>query len=143
MKWVLILLFWATPVFAFAATGPIATFTKTGNGTDSDLCALNSVVSVLGASGDATIKLTGTAPWTYQIVASGTAYITGNSYAVDITACGASSDGTIRVDTVVTPPAVPLGGATSTLEQAETNLAYGFLIALASMFGMVWLLRKH
>jgi len=40
-------------------------------------------------------------------------------------------------------PDVPLGGATSTLEQAQSNLAMAFWLFLACFFGVVWLLRKH
>lgn len=34
------------------------------------------------------------------------------------------------------------GGATSTLEQAQTNLFNGFLVFFISFFGVVWLLRR-
>jgi len=38
---------------------------------------------------------------------------------------------------------VDIGGATSTLEQAQSNLAQAFWLYLACFFGVVWLLRKH
>jgi len=38
---------------------------------------------------------------------------------------------------------VPIGGATSTLDQAESNLGVSFAIFFACFFGMIWLLRKH
>jgi hypothetical protein len=41
------------------------------------------------------------------------------------------------------PPPVPLGGATSTLDQAERNLSTGFFLFFVSMFGMIWLLRPR
>jgi len=40
------------------------------------------------------------------------------------------------------PPIVG-GGATSTVEQAQTNLYYAFVLFYISMFGMIWLMRKH
>jgi len=40
-------------------------------------------------------------------------------------------------------PAVPLGGATSTVEQAESNLAMSFVIFFTAFFGTVWLLRPR
>jgi len=43
------------------------------------------------------------------------------------------------------PPDSPvvIGGATSTLEQGQDNLAQAFWLYLACFFGVVWLLRKH
>lgn len=38
---------------------------------------------------------------------------------------------------------IPIGGATSTLEQAESNLSTAFGLFFVSMFGMIWLLRKR
>jgi len=35
------------------------------------------------------------------------------------------------------------GGATSTVEQAQTNLAFAFAFFFVSFFGVIWLLRKH
>jgi len=35
------------------------------------------------------------------------------------------------------------GGATSTIEQSQTNLFYGFFVFFVSFFGVVWLFRKN
>jgi len=49
-----------------------------------------------------------------------------------------------NADTPPGPPApVPLGGATSTIEQTQQNLGTAFAIFFACFFGMIWLLRKH
>jgi len=53
-----------------------------------------------------------------------------------------SSDHATFVITGASPPVV-VGGATSTLDQAEQNLAFAIAFFLVSMFGMVWLIRKH
>jgi len=43
-----------------------------------------------------------------------------------------------------TPPGPPdIGGATSTVDQMHDNLYYGFIVFFLSMFGMIWLMRKH
>lgn len=42
-----------------------------------------------------------------------------------------------------TPPPVPLGGSTSTVEQSEQNLANATYIFFISVFLMIWLMRKH
>jgi len=42
-----------------------------------------------------------------------------------------------------TPPPYQYGGATSTLEQAQSNLYNAFVLFFLSMFGMIWLIRKH
>jgi len=55
------------------------------------------------------------------------------------------------VSVTTADPSAGGGGGTSTtststvssLEQSQTNLAYAFFIFLASMFFMVWLMRKH
>jgi len=41
------------------------------------------------------------------------------------------------------PTSTPIGGATSTVEQAQTNLFFAFVLFYASMFGIIWLMRKH
>jgi len=41
------------------------------------------------------------------------------------------------------PPGAAVGGATSTTEQIQTNLFYGFVLFFISFFMVVWLLRKH
>jgi len=38
---------------------------------------------------------------------------------------------------------VPLGGATSTLDQAQKNLSTAFFLYFISFFGMIWLLRRR
>jgi len=59
---------------------------------------------------------------------------------------------TVLVDTGTftqgTPPSPPgpryeYGGATSTIEQTQTNLFYAFVLFYFGMFGMIWLIRKH
>lgn len=45
--------------------------------------------------------------------------------------------------TVAPPPPSGMGGATSTIEQSQTNLAYAVYMFMIAMFGMVWLMRKH
>jgi len=40
-------------------------------------------------------------------------------------------------------PDIPLGGATSTIEQTQQNLSTAMIIFLVSFFGMLWILRKH
>jgi len=39
-------------------------------------------------------------------------------------------------------PAVPIGGATSTIEQSQQNLSYALLLFFFVFFGVVWLLGK-
>jgi len=41
------------------------------------------------------------------------------------------------------PPTPGSGGATSTIEQAQTNLFYAVTLFLAAFFGVIWLMRKH
>jgi len=47
------------------------------------------------------------------------------------------------VVTLIDTPPQGVGGATSTIEQAQSNLAHAFYLFLASTFFMVWLMRKH
>lgn len=42
----------------------------------------------------------------------------------------------------VVPP-IPTGGATSTPDQTQQNLSTAFLLFFVSMFGTIWLIRKH
>jgi len=42
-----------------------------------------------------------------------------------------------------TPPLPALGGATSTLEQTQTNLFFGWVIFFATMCYVVWFFRKR
>jgi len=47
--------------------------------------------------------------------------------------------------TDATPPPPPFewGGATSSSDQAQQNLSTALIVFLISMFGMIWLMRKH
>jgi len=50
----------------------------------------------------------------------------------------------LTFDVVDTPPPAPdLGGATSTVEQMQSNLGSAFYIFFIAFFGMVWLLSKN
>jgi len=131
--------FFALPAAAFADTGAIATFTKMTSGSDSDNCSVDDIVAVLGGSGDASIRLTGTAPWTYVLEDAGTAYTTGTTYFVDLTSCGASTDSSITVDTVSSGG----GGGTTPSAQDEQNVYNAFIVFFVAFFGVIWLLRKH
>jgi len=56
----------------------------------------------------------------------------------------ASTQGTFQIEGSDSSPVTPsIGGATSTVDQAESNLASSVYIFLASLMLMVWLVRKH
>jgi len=52
-------------------------------------------------------------------------------------------EGTFFQGNAPPPPPVPLGGATSTLEQTQDNLYHSWILYYIAMFGMIWLMRKH
>jgi len=54
-----------------------------------------------------------------------------------------SSDHATFTITGSSPPTPPLGGATSTVDQAEENLYLAVFVFFASMLTMIWLMRKH
>lgn len=69
---------------------------------------------------------------------------TAGVWSFGLTASGSTNMGALVIEIpALDSPDVPIGGATSTIEQTQTNLAFAVYIFLISMFGMVWLMRKH
>lgn len=81
--------------------------------------AFNITLMAAGCGSYSELTFTGTSGWTGTIQA-----------------------GSVITDVPPTPP-IPTGGATSTVSQTQENLSTAFYLFLLSMFGMIWLLRKH
>jgi len=65
-------------------------------------------------------------------------------YATCIAGMDYDSDFAFEMINAVTPPPDPTPDlATSTVDQTQLNLAAAFFIFMWSLFGMVWLIRKH
>jgi len=86
---------------------------------------------------------------TYHLVQFDAATSVCNSapdYATCIAGMDYDSDFAFDMINGLTPTSTPstaLGGATSTIEQAQQNLSTAFYIFFIVFFGTVWLLRKH
>jgi len=144
---------------------PPATVTYTGN-TGGDGCALyiesspSAPMAYEQSSGCPTTDDLNTLAWTAGSF-DGNTLGDYDLIAMVAAACGGASNKTLADcktanDTVGNPsrlaifeiveapaPDVPIGGATSTIEQAQSNLAWGFWFFFLSFFGVIWLLRKH
>jgi len=73
-------------------------------------------------------------------VACTSANAAGGTYSIGT---GASAAPTVTETTCPPRPDPPSPAATSTVEQTQQNLSTAVVVFFVSMFGMIWLIRKH